>query len=381
MIPYGRHSINDDDVNAVVDVLKNEFLTQGSQVPLFEQNLCEYTGARYAVACNSGTSGLHMACLAAGVGIGDKVWTSPNSFVASANCARYCGAEVDFVDIDPVTRNLSLSELQQKLSQAEENGKLPKAIVVVHFAGSSCDMKAISELTSPYGITLIEDAAHGLGGKDRYGNPIGSAVYSDFVVLSFHPVKSLTTAEGGAVLTNREANANSLRRYASHGISRDNSHFPNEEKASGWYYAQHDLGFNYRLSDIHAALGNSQIKRLNEFVAARLSLARRYESALSALPLKRPQLDIHSAWHLYVIELENRDRRVVFDALRARGVGVNVHYIPIYHHPYYQALGFKRHCYPACEKYYQNAITLPLFPELSADMQDRVISTLHEVLK
>lgn len=381
MIPYGSHSINNDDVDAVIDVLKNEFLTQGQQVPLFEQNLCKYTGASYAVSCNSGTSGLHMACLAAGIGPGDRVWTSPNSFVASANCARYCGADVDFVDIDPVTRNISLSELKRKLVKAEHAGKLPKAIVAVHFAGSSCGMKAISELTSPHGIILIEDAAHGLGGRDAHGHPIGKAIYSDFVVFSFHPVKSLTTAEGGAVLTNTEAYANALRAVASHGISRDKSQFPEDEQASAWFYSQHTLGFNYRLSDLHAALGNSQIKRLDEFVAARLLLARRYDSELAGLPVKRPLLDEGSAWHLYVIELENHTRREIFDALRVRGIGVNVHYIPIYHHPYYQQLGFEHRDYPACEKYYKNAITLPLYPELSADMQDKVITTLHEVLK
>ncbi|WP_414830114.1 UDP-4-amino-4,6-dideoxy-N-acetyl-beta-L-altrosamine transaminase [Alteromonas sp. H39] len=381
MIPYGSHSINDDDVNAVIDVLKNEFLTQGEQVPLFEQNLCRYTGAKYAVACNSGTSGLHLACLATGIGPGDKVWTSPNSFAASANCARYCGADIDFVDIDPVTRNMSVSALKHKLQQAEHNGTLPKAIVVVHFAGVSCDMKAIAELTSYYDIILIEDAAHGLGGKDADSKPIGQAVYSDFVVLSFHPVKSVTTAEGGAVLTNSDVYAKSLRLYASHGISRDKSQFPADEQASGWFYAQQALGFNYRLSDLHAALGNSQIKRLDEFVAKRLALAKRYDEALCSLPLIRPVLDENSAWHLYVVELQNGHRRETFDALREHGIGVNVHYIPIYRHPYYQALGFDPKDYPACEQYYRNAITLPLFPALSADMQDKVIMTLDEVLK
>ncbi len=380
MIPYGRHSVNRDDIDAVVDVLQNEFLTQGSQVPAFERNLCEYTGASYAIACNSGTSGLHLACLAAQVAPGDVVWTSPNSFAASANCARYCGAEVDFVDIDPATRNLSLPLLADKLTRARAAGRLPRAIVAVHFAGSSCDMQAIKELIKDDNIVLIEDAAHGLGGRDPQGQSIGSTTYADMAVLSFHPVKSMTTAEGGAVLTNDPELAAQLRLHASHGITRDPAHFPEDEQAHSWFYAQQSLGYNYRLSDLHAALGNSQIRRLDRFIDARRQRAAHYQQQLAKLPLKLPVFDANSAWHLYVVEVTAHDRAGVFNALRERGIGVNVHYIPIYKHPYYQQLGFQSQDFPNCEAYYQSAITLPLFPEMSADMQDKVVSTLHEVL-
>lgn len=380
MIPYGSHSIDQSDIAAVVDVLENAFLTQGQQVPVFEENLCDYTGVKFAVAVNSGTSALHLACVAAGVGKGDIVWTSPNSFAASANCALYCGAEVDFVDIDPKTRNLSVSELSLKLKNAASNGTLPKAVIAVHFAGSSCDMKAIQALTQPHGIILIEDAAHGLGGRDQYGNPIGACVYSDMAALSFHPVKSMTTAEGGALLTNNEKFANSVRLHASHGITKNRDDFSAQDKQNLWFYSQQSLGFNYRLSDLHAALGNSQIKRLDSFIAMRRKLAERYNSALSNLPLVLPQLDKNSAWHIYTVELTQHDRTTVFNALREKGVGVNVHYIPIYRHDYYQNLGFRAQDFHNCEGYYDNAITLPLFAELTADMQDKVIETLNEVL-
>jgi UDP-4-amino-4,6-dideoxy-N-acetyl-beta-L-altrosamine transaminase len=380
MIPYGKHTIEDVDVDAVTDVLKYEFLTQGQQVPKFEHALCDYTGAKYAVAVNSGTSGLHIACLAAGVTAEDSVWTVPNSFVASANCARYCGAKIDFVDIDPKTRNMSVAALEEKLHQAKVKNRLPKAIIVVHFAGSSCDMAAIARLTQPYNITLIEDAAHALGGKDQEGNVIGLGVYSSMTVLSFHPVKSITTAEGGAVLTNDEQVAVILRRYASHGITRDSQMFGEEHSHEPWFYAQMELGFNYRLSDLHAALGSAQLPRLNSFVARRLALAKVYDEALADLPLIRPILDPNSAWHLYMVELPEHDRTEVFNQLRALGVGVNVHYIPIHWQPYYQQLGFKKGQFPHAEAYYQRALTLPLYPSLSADNQQEVIQCLHEVL-
>ncbi|RDV25044.1 UDP-4-amino-4,6-dideoxy-N-acetyl-beta-L-altrosamine transaminase [Alteromonas aestuariivivens] len=380
MIPYGKHTINDEDVNAVVSVLKNEFLTQGNQVPEFEQSLCEYTGANHAIAVNSGTSGLHLSCLAAGVKEGDIVWTSPNSFAASANCALYCGAEVEFIDIDPLTRNICLIQLAQKLDEALRANRLPKAIIAVHFAGSSCDMKAIATITRQYGIVLIEDAAHGFGGKDPQGCPIGEGKHSDFVVLSFHPVKSMTTAEGGAVLTNDKRLADTVRLYASHGITRDTALFPSGEQQNPWFYSQQSLGFNYRLSDLHAALGNSQIRRLDDFIAQRKARAQVYHDALVNLPVVRPVFDNYSAWHLYVIELEMHDRKTVFEVLRSAGIGVNVHYIPIYRHHYYKSRGFAAHNYPNCERYYQNALTLPLFPGLTADMQEKVISTLQEAL-
>ncbi|MBU3022172.1 UDP-4-amino-4,6-dideoxy-N-acetyl-beta-L-altrosamine transaminase [Aestuariibacter sp. A3R04] len=380
MIPYGKHSVSDEDVEAVVHVLKNEFLTQGKQVPAFERALCDYTGAGYAVACNSGTSGLHMACLAAGVGAGDVVWTVPNSFAASANAALYCGAAVDFVDIDPVTRNLCVSALSNKLNDATAAGRLPKAIVVVHFAGSSCDMRAIAALTAPLGITLIEDAAHAFGGKDKLGNRVGACTYSAMVVSSFHPVKSITTAEGGVVFTNDGTLAEKLRLFASHGITKQQAKMPVGHEHESWFYAQIDLGFNYRLSDLHAALGLVQLAKLDAFVGARFEKAKYYNEALAALPVTRPLMDENSAWHLYVIELPEHDRTQVFKALREKGIGVNVHYIPIHLHPYYQGMGFAKGDFPNSETYYQKAITLPLYPDLSADNQGKVINSLKEAL-
>ncbi|MEG3766897.1 UDP-4-amino-4,6-dideoxy-N-acetyl-beta-L-altrosamine transaminase [Alteromonas sp. 14N.309.X.WAT.G.H12] len=380
MIPYGKHSVDEADIQAVVDVLQNQFLTQGQQVPAFEQRLCDYTGAKAAVACNSGTSGLHLACLAAGVTAGDLVWTVPNSFAASANAARYCGADVDFVDIDPQTRNLCVAALEEKLQQAQRRGRLPKALVVVHFAGSSCDMKAIAQLTAPYHILLIEDAAHALGGKDSEGNRVGACRYSAMTVTSFHPVKSITTAEGGVVLTNNPIYETSLRLHASHGITKDPAKLPTGHANEPWFYAQQTLGFNYRLSDLHAALGLAQIKRIDTFIAKRLDKAKRYDEALSALPLKRPLLDENSAWHLYMIEVAPQQRTHIFNTLRAKGIGVNVHYIPIHLHPYYRELGFAPGDFPHSEQYYKGAITLPLYPDLSVENQEQVIATIREVV-
>lgn len=380
MIPYGKHTLLEQDIDAVVDVLKNQFLTQGSQVPLFEQELCRYTGAQSAVAVNSGTSGLHIACLAAGVTPGDKVWTVPISFAASANCARYCGASVDFVDIDPHTRNLNVSALVDKLHLAAAEHTLPKVIVVVHFTGSSNDMAAIAAITEPFNITLIEDAAHALGASDPQGHKVGACKYSAMTVLSFHPVKSITSAEGGAVLTNDDELAALLRRYASHGITREPGMLGDEHADEPWFYAQFELGYNYRLSDLHAALGRSQLAHIDEFIARRRALADNYHQALADLPLILPQPDANGAWHLYMVELTAHDRTDVFNALRARGIGVNVHYIPIHWHPYYQQLGFKRGQFPQSEAYYNRALTLPLYPGLSADNQNEVIQQLKEVL-
>ena len=380
MIPYGKHSIDETDIDALVSVLKNEFLTQGAQVPAFEKALCEYTGAAYAVAVNSGTSGLHIACLALGVGPGDWVWTVPNSFAASANCALYCGAQVDFVDIDENTRNLSVSALDNKLKAADIQGCLPKAIVVVHFAGSSCDMEAIATLTHKYGIHLIEDAAHALGGLDREGNAVGGCRYSDMTVTSFHPVKSITTAEGGVVLTNSAQFEATLRLFASHGISKSPAMLSTAHRNEPWFYEQQTLGFNYRLSDLHAALGMSQLKRLGSFISKRRALAAEYQNLLEGLPLKLPVSDSNSAWHLYVVELQQHNRTEVFNTLRKRGIGVNVHYIPIHWHPYYQKLGFSQGQFPIAERYYERAITLPLYPDLSADNQKEVVKVLKEVL-
>lgn len=378
MLPYSRHTVDQDDIDMVVDVLKNQFLTQGSSVPAFEKALCDYTQADYAIAVNSGTSGLHIACLAAGVGQGDMVWTVPNSFVASANCARFCGADVDFVDIDSQTWNLSVDALKRKLAQSE---RLPKALVVVHFSGVSCDMQAIAQITREHNIILIEDAAHALGGTYQ-GQPIGSCQFSDMTVLSFHPVKSITTAEGGAVTTNNADLYHRLILFAKHGITRDENKLTDREQGE-WYYEQHELGYNYRLSDIHAALGISQLRKLDEFIRLRREKAEVYLDTLIELPLKLPmQASLaHSAWHLFMVELTVHNRRRIFDRLRELGIGVNVHYIPIHLQPYYQRQGFKEGDFPQAELFYSRAITLPLFPSMTADEQKLVIDTLHDVLR
>jgi UDP-4-amino-4,6-dideoxy-N-acetyl-beta-L-altrosamine transaminase len=381
MIPYGKHLVDEDDIDAVVDVLRNQFLTQGKVVPQFEQALCDYTGAKYCVAVNSATSGLHVACLAAGVGTGDIVWTVPNSFVASANCALYCGASIDFVDIDPTTRNIDVDALARKLQQAASQNRLPKVLIVVHFSGLSCDMQSIRSLTQKYSIVLIEDAAHGLGGSYQQSK-IGSCVYSDMAVLSFHPVKSITSAEGGAVLTNQNQFHEKLKLFAKHGVTKDPEQYQGESHGP-WYYQQLELGYNYRLSDMQAALGLSQLKKLNSFMHRRAEIAKIYDEALVNLPLKLPVVDSQSqsAWHLYMVELTLHDRQNIYQQLHAKGVGVNVHYIPIHLQPYYQQLGFKQGDFPVSEHFYQHALTLPLFPSLTDVEQTKVIETLREVLK
>lgn len=380
MIPYGKHHIDKSDVSYLVEVLENQFLTQGQQVPKFEQALQAYCGVRHAVAVNSGTSALHIACMALGVGPGDWVWTSPISFVASANCALYCHAKVDFVDIDPLTRNLCVHALEDKLKAAEKAGCLPKVIVVVHYAGLSCDMQAIRALTAPYGIKLIEDASHALGGTYQ-GKPVGSCEFSDICVLSFHPVKSITTAEGGAALTNDTGVYQQLVLAAKHGITRDPAQMQGTSEGP-WYYQQIALGYNYRLSDLHAALGISQLARLDAFIEARTRHADVYHHAFAGLPLRLPIVSgqATSAWHLYSIELLEHDRAKVFAALQARGIGVNVHYIPIHLQPFYQNMGFTAGSFPHAEAFYQRAITLPLFPGLSADDQEQVIQAVRESL-
>jgi UDP-4-amino-4,6-dideoxy-N-acetyl-beta-L-altrosamine transaminase len=380
MIPYGKHLVDEDDIDAVVDVLRNQFLTQGTVVPQFEHALCEYTGAQFCVAVNSATSGLHVACLAAGVNAGDGVWTVPNSFVASANCALYCGACIDFVDIDPLTRNIDVGALEKKLHHAASQDCLPKALIVVHFSGLSCDMQSIHKLTQMYSIVLIEDAAHGLGGSYQQSK-IGSCVYSDMAVLSFHPVKSITSAEGGAVLTNQTHVYEKLSLFAKHGVTKDPSQYQGESHGP-WYYQQLELGYNYRLSDMQAALGLSQLKKLDSFIQRRTEIAQVYDKGLADLPLKLPVVDpsSQSAWHLYMVELTHHDRQSIYQQLHDKGVGVNVHYIPIHLQPYYQKLGFKQGDFPLSEHFYQHALTLPLFPSLTASEQTKVIATLREVL-
>ena len=384
MIPYGRQDITESDIAAVVAVLHSDFLTQGPVVPAFEQAVANYCGAQYATAVNSATSALHLACMALGLGPGDALWTSPITFVASANCARYCGASVDFVDIDPRSGNMDAQCLAQKLALARGQGTLPKIVVPVHFGGQSCDMQAIHALAKEYGFRVIEDASHAIGG--RYQDElIGDCRYSDITVFSFHPVKLITTAEGGMALTNDATLAQTMARLRSHDITRE-EHAMSGPSEGPWYYQQIELGFNYRMTEMQAALGISQMQRLDQYVAARASMARRYDDALVDLPLQGPwnHADCSSARHLYVIRLRldqlQRGRREIFEMLRARGIGVNVHYIPVHLQPYYRKLGFKEAYCPAAEAYYAQIISLPLFPGLTSSAQQFVIDALREVL-
>ncbi len=383
-IPYGRQDINQDDINAVVDVLKSDFLTQGPVVPAFEQAVAVYCGAQHAIAVNSATSALHIACLALGVGKGDRVWTSPITFVASANCALYCGATVDFVDIDSRTYNLCPIALEHKLQQAERNGNLPKVVIPVHLCGQPCEMDRIHTLAKRYGFKVIEDASHAIGGKYN-GETIGSGRFSDITVFSFHPVKIITTAEGGMALTNDLELANKMALLRSHGITRDPVNMTHSPDGS-WYYQQIDLGFNYRMTELQAALGLSQMHRLDAFVTRRHELAERYNDLLSTLPITLPwqHPNSYSALHLYVIRLKlnqiSKAHREVFDALRQLGVGVNVHYIPVHTQPYYQKMGFKTGDFMESENYYAEAISLPIFQAMNDSQQDTVIAALCSAL-
>ena len=378
MIPYGRQSITDADIEAVVAVLKSDYLTQGEAVPAFEQGLADYCQVPHVVACSNGTTALHLACTALELGAHDWVWVSAISFVASANCARYCGAQVDFVDVEPDTGNLSVSALQSKLQLAQRSQTLPKALIAVHLAGQPCDLQEISALCRHYGIHLIEDACHALGAR-YHEAPIGNCAYSDMTVFSFHPVKPITTGEGGAITTRDEQLAAKLRLYRSHGITREPAELQ-QASPGGWYYEQQVLGFNYRLTDIQAALGLSQLTRLDALIASRRALAARYDTLLANLPLQplRQQTDRTSGYHLYVIQVAERDS--LFARLRAAGIGVNVHYIPIPAQPYYRSLGQDPARYPGAQAYYRRAISLPLFPTLSLTDQDRVIHTLEREL-
>ncbi|MBY7971803.1 UDP-4-amino-4,6-dideoxy-N-acetyl-beta-L-altrosamine transaminase [Vibrio fluvialis] len=384
VIPYGKQDINQQDIDVVVEVLKSDFLTQGPKVPEFEQSLVNQTGAQYALAVNSATSALHIACLALGLGEGDWLWTSPITFVASANCGLYCGAKVDFVDIDAVTYNLCPQKLEEKLIRAKANGTLPKIVVPVHLCGQPCDMKAIGLLAEKYGFKVIEDASHAIGGQ-YHGKPIGNCEYSDITVFSFHPVKIVTTAEGGAVVTNSKALADKMALLRSHGITRDPAQMESESHG-GWYYQQIDLGFNYRMTELQAALGVSQMKRLNDFIKARHHLAERYNELLSSLPLVLPyQLDnTYSGLHLYVIRLQldkiSLTHREVFDALRGKGIGVNLHYIPVHTQPYYEKMGFREGDFPESEQYYREAISLPMFHAMTEKQQDEVVCVLTNIL-
>ena len=383
MIQYGRQDISQDDIDAVVAVLKSDFLTQGPQVPAFEEAVRNHIGAAHAVAANSATSALHMACAALGLGPGDVLWTSPVTFVASANCARYCGADVDFVDIDPVSYNMSVEKLAEKLAAAKQAGRLPKIVVPVALCGQPCDMAGIRALADEYDFAIVEDASHAIGGKYR-GNYVGNGDYADITIFSFHPVKIVTTAEGGLAVTQDATLADAMRLFRSHGITRDAVKL--SKPADGpWYYEQLSLGYNYRMTDMQAALGTSQIKRLDEFVARRNELAARYNEILAHLPLQLPRQhpDAYSARHLYVVLLEAElapRHRAIFEGLQSRGIGTNLHYIPVHLQPYYRNLGFEPGQFPQAEDYYSRAITIPLHAVLTHEQQDQVIAALEAEL-
>lgn len=379
MIPYGRQDIDAADIAAVVEVLDSDWLTQGPVVPRFEAALAARCGALGGVAVNSATSALHLACLALGVGPGDLGWTVPNTFVASANCLRYCGAAVDFVDIDPLTLNLSIPALEEKLCAARKAGRLPKVVIPVHFAGRSCDMAAIGTLAHEYGFKVIEDASHAVGARHA-GAPVGGCAFSDACVFSFHPVKIMTTGEGGMILSRDDDLLRHAARLRSHGITREPGEMEGDSEGP-WYYQQIELGFNYRMTDIQAALGLSQLARLDVFLARRRDLARRYDALLAGLPLACPPLDDDAAWHLYAVRLQDASRRrQVFERLRAAGIGVNVHYIPVHLQPDYRRLGFKAGDFPEAERHYAGALSLPLHARLSEDEQGRVADALAEAL-
>ncbi len=383
-IPYGRQSISDEDIAAVTDVLRSDWLTQGPTVERFEQAVAAYCGASHAVAVCNATAALHLACIALELGPGDLLWTSPNTFVASANCARYCGASVDFVDIDPLTYNMSVPALADKLVQASAVGRLPKVVVPVHFAGQPCDMAGIADLAARYGFRVIEDASHAIGGDYRDGK-IGDSRYSDLSVFSFHPVKVLTTGEGGMLLTNQPALQSRLARLRSHGITRNPQEMDSPSEG-GWYYQQVELGFNFRITDIQSALGLSQLQRLDHFIARRRELAARYDTLLAPLPVTTPHQAPwgRSAFHLYPVQIDDtrthHRREAVFQAMRDAGVGVNVHYIPVHLQPYYRKLGFEVGDFPQAERYYANALTLPLYYDLTEAEQDAVVEALRTAL-
>ena len=384
MIYYGKQSISKEDIQAVEEVLHSDFLTQGPAIERFEHSVADYCGAKYAVAVCNATAALHIACLSAGLGEGDTLWTSPITFVASANCGRYCDAEVDFVDIDEKTYNVSVTALEEKLQCAREENNLPKVVIPVHLAGQSCDMARIKELSREYGFTVIEDASHAVG-ADYLDTKVGSCAFSDMAVFSFHPVKIITTGEGGMVLTNNRELYEKLMLYRSHGITRDPAKMTHISDGS-WYYQQIALGCNYRMTDIQAALGASQMMRLDAFVARRRELAARYDALLQDLPLVTPYVmgGADPSWHIYVVRMAfdqiSKTKQQIFEEMKEQGVVLNLHYIPVHRQPYYEKLGFRQGDFPQSEKYYDEAFTLPLYYDLTNDEQDRIVESLRKIL-
>jgi len=384
MIPYGRQNITEDDIEQVANVLRSDFLTQGLKTPEFEREIAGYCMASYAVAVNSATSALHIACLALDLRKDDWLWTTPNTFVASANCALYCGARIDFVDIDPCTYNMCPHRLEAKLVEAKKSGKLPKIVVPVHLTGYPCEMDAIHRLSQKYGFRVIEDASHAIGGR-YWGEPIGSSRYSDITIFSFHPVKIITTGEGGIVVTNNKELFDKMALLRSHGITRDPS-MMNHEPDGPWYYQQIALGFNYRMTEMQAALGISQLKRIDSFINKRHQLAELYDKLLVDLPLQLPRhtdMNHYSALHLYVVRttgLDNEEHRRLFQLLREKGIGVNLHYIPVHTQPYYRQFGFMLGDFPNAEHYYREALSLPIFPDLTEEVLLHVVKVLKEAM-
>lgn len=382
MIYYGKQFIDEQDINAVIEVLKSDFLTQGPVIENFERAVAEYCGAKYAVAVTNATSALHIACLAAGLDKGDMLWTSPITFTASANCGRYCGADIDFVDIDNNTYDMSVAALKEKLEKSKIK---PKVVIPVHLAGQSCEMQEIYDLSKQYGFTVIEDASHAIG-ADYKNTKVGCCKYSDMTVFSFHPVKIITTGEGGMVLTNNEELYKNLSLYRSHCITRDEN-LMTKEADGPWYYQQIGLGFNYRMTELQAALGLSQLAKVDKFVARRRQLAEKYNELLKDLPLKLPYQnhDTDSSWHLYIVRVDfnkvKKTKKQIFAEMKAKGVCLNLHYIPVHTQPYYQNLGFKNGDFPVSEKYYEEAFTLPLYYSLTDEQQEYIVNVLNEVLK
>jgi len=385
MIPYAKQEISDEDIDSVIEVLKSDFLTQGNKVPLFEEIISKHVGAKYGLAANSATSCLYLACLSLGLSKEDILWTSPITYVASANCALYCGAEIDFVDIDPLTWNISVEILEEKLKTARKIKKIPKILVLVHLAGNPCDLKKVFDLSKEYGFSIIEDASHALGSKYS-GEHIGSSIYSDISVFSFHPVKNITTGEGGMILTNNQKLSEKIHLYRSHGVTRDTKKMINKKEGL-WYYEQLLLGFNFRMSEIHAALGISQMNSLNKFIAKRNELSQIYSKELKDLPLsiQRVRKEDLSAWHIFVIHLKldelKLSRLEIYNSLRNKGIGVNVHYIPVHLQPFYRNLGFNEGDFPNSENYYDGAITIPMFSKLKKKEIKYVIQALKESIK